>query len=761
MAEDLKKTALEYHRHPRPGKTEVVGTKPLANQRDLALAYSPGVAVPCEAIAEDAALVADYTNRGNLVAVISNGTAVLGLGDIGPLAAKPVMEGKAVLFKNFAGIDVFDIEIDEKDPERLVDIIASLEPTFGGINLEDIKAPECFMVEGKLRHRVKVPVFHDDQHGTAIITAAAIVNGLKLVDKRFEQVRLVTSGAGASAIACLKLLEMMGMPTANITITDRRGVVYRGRKDVADPHKKHFARETRARTLADALEGADIFLGLSVGGLLEPQMIERMAPRPLVLALANPTPEIMPEAAKAVRPDAIIATGRSDYPNQVNNVLCFPYMFRGALDVGATSITDAMKIACVEALAGLAQEAASDVVVAAYGGSELSFGPEYIIPKPFDPRLITRLAPAVAAAAMDSGVATRPIADMDAYRQQLTRFVFKSVLLMKPLFEKARGQAQRIVYAEGEDPRVLRAVRTVIEEGLARPILIGRPQVIGTRIKRLGLRMSAGEDFELINPEGDRRFREFWQCYHELLQRKGVSPEDAKTVVRTQNTAIAALALRLGVADAMLCGTTGQYQQHLRYVLDVIGLAPGIRQAAAMTVLVLKKGTYFLCDTHVNHDPPASAIADMTELAARHVARFGIEPKVALLSHSNFGSSDAPSARKMREALELVGARMPGLEVDGEMSGIVALQEQMRTQLLPGARLKGEANLFIMPSLDAANIAMNLLAVLAEGVSVGPILLGAARPAHVLTPAASVRRIVNMSALAAVDAQIAALDSAA
>ncbi|MCC7411236.1 MAG: NADP-dependent malic enzyme [Gammaproteobacteria bacterium] len=756
MPEDLNKSALEYHRLPRPGKIEVVGTKPLANQRDLALAYSPGVAAPCAVIAADASRVADFTDRGNLVAVITNGTAVLGLGDIGPLAAKPVMEGKAVLFKNFAGIDVFDLEIAEKDPDKLVDIIASLEPTFGGINLEDIKAPECFMIEGKLRNRINIPVFHDDQHGTAIITAAAIVNALKLVDKKIEDVSLVTSGAGAAAIACLRLLEMMGMPTANVTITDRRGVVYRGRKDDMDSHKRHFARDTNARTLADAIVGADIFLGLSVGGLLKPEMVATMAPNPIILALANPTPEITPEDAKSVRDDVIIATGRSDYPNQVNNVLCFPYIFRGALDVGATTINDPMKIACVEALAGLAHEEASDVVVAAYGGTELSFGPEYIIPKPFDPRLIVTLAPAVAKAAMDSGVATRAIPDLEAYREQLTRFVFKSVLIMKPLLDKARTESKRIVYAEGEEPRVLRAVKTVIDEGLARPLLIGRPQVIATRIKRLRLRMSAGEDFDLINPESDRRFREFWQTYHDLVKRRGVTPEDAKTVVRTQNTAIAALALRLGAADAMLCGVTGRYEQHLKYILDIIGLEPGIRQPSAMTALVLKKGTYFVCDTHVNADPGAEELAEMTELAVRQMARFGVTPKVALLSHSNFGSSQSSaSAGKMRAALELIIARLPDLEVDGEMSAQAALQPAVRADLMPDSRLTGEANLLIMPTLDAANIAMNLLSVLGDGVSVGPILLGPAKAAHILTPTASVRRITNMSAIAAVEAQMA------
>jgi malate dehydrogenase (oxaloacetate-decarboxylating)(NADP+) len=755
MIDDLKASALEYHRLPRPGKLEVVATKALANQRDLALAYSPGVAAPCEVIAVDPSAAADFTNRGNLVAVITNGTAVLGLGDIGPLAGKPVMEGKAVLFKNFAGIDVYDIEIAEKDPEKLVEIIASLEPTFGGINLEDIKAPECFLVESRLRERMKIPVFHDDQHGTAIITAAAVVNALRLVGKKIEEVQLVTSGAGAAAIACLTLLEWMGLPTANITVTDRKGVIHRGRGDDMDGHKRRFARDTNARTLADAVVDADVFLGLSTAGVLSGEMVKTMAPDPIILALANPVPEIMPEVARAARPDAIIATGRSDYPNQVNNVLCFPYMFRGALDVGATAITDAMKAACVRALADLTLEQATDVVRAAYGGAELKYGRDYIIPKPFDPRLILTLAPAVAKAAMDSGVATRPIADLDAYRRQLSRFVFKSVLVMRPLFDKARADRKRIVYAEGEEPRVLQAVKTVIDEGLATPILIGRPKVVEARLDKHGVRLRPGVDFELVNPEDDPRYRDFWGSYHEIMCRRGVSPEDAKTAVRTQPTVIAALAVQRGLAEAMLCGTTGNYHEHLATVVDLIGLEPGIGSAAAMSILVLKKGVYFFCDTHVNPDPDAATIAETTVLAARYVTRFGFTPKVALLSHSDFGTHDTASARKMRSALALIRARMPELEVDGEMTARLALSETARRDRVGDSPLTGEANLFVSPSLDAANIALHLLHDLGEGVAVAPILLGMARPVHVLTPAATVRRIVNMTALAAVDAQLA------
>jgi malate dehydrogenase (oxaloacetate-decarboxylating)(NADP+) len=753
QADELTASALEYHRWPRPGKIEVSATKPLANQRDLALAYSPGVAAASERIAASPADVALYTDRGNLVAVITNGTAVLGLGDIGPLAAKPVMEGKAVLFKNFAGIDVFDIEIDEKDPDRLVEIISSLVPTFGGINLEDIKSPECFEIEARLRERIAIPVFHDDQHGTAIITGAAVLNALRVVGKRIEEVRLVTSGAGAAAIACLRMLEKLGLPLENITVTDRLGVIYQGRDGTMDPHKQHFARETRHRTLAEAIEGVDIFLGLSVGGILKPDMVARMAKQPIILALANPRPEIMPEEALAVRPDAIIATGRSDYPNQVNNVLCFPYIFRGALDVGATTINDEMKIACVNAIADLARAEASDIVVAAYGGQELKFGPQYLIPKPFDPRLIVRLAPAVAAAAMRSGVATRPIEDLEAYRQGLSRFVFKSVLLMKPLFESARTSVKRLAYAEGEEPKVLRAVQTIVDEGLAAPILIGRPQVISSRIERLGLRLKAGSDFEVVNPESDHRFGEYWQAYYAIMKRKGVTPEGARTAIRTQTTAIAAIMVKREEADAMLCGATGRFHEHLRTVLDLIGLREGVRQASAMHVLVLKKGAYFVTDTFVQTDPSAQEIAEGAVLAADYMDRFGITPKAALVSHSSFGTSGAPSAAKMREALKLILEMAPALEIDGEMTADAALNASIRNEVFLDSRLQGEANLLIMPNVDAANIAINMLHALADGVAIGPILLGPASPVHILTPSSTVRRIINMSALATVDAQ--------
>ena len=754
MADDLRESALDYHRNPRPGKIEISATKPLANQRDLALAYSPGVAVPCEMIAEDPGRAAEFTDRGNLVAVVTNGTAVLGLGDIGPLAAKPVMEGKAVLFKNFAGIDVFDIEIEEKDPERLVDIIASLEPTFGGINLEDIKAPECFEVEERLRKRLTIPVFHDDQHGTAIITAAATLNALKLIGKRIEDVKLVASGAGAAAIACLKLLVSMGMCRENIVITDRGGVVYVGRKGGIDSHKAEFANKTEHRTLTDAIGGADIFLGLSGPGVLTAEMVKSMAPSPLILALANPTPEIMPEEAKAVRQDAIIATGRSDYPNQVNNVLCFPYIFRGALDVGATTITEEMKIACVEALASMAQVEASDLVVAAYGGEPLKFGPDYLIPKPFDPRLIAALAPAVARAAMESGVASRPIVDLDAYGEELNRYVFKSVLMMRPVFERARQQPRRLVYAEGEEPRVLQAVQTVVDENLAQPVLIGRPRVIKARIERLGLRLEIEGNVEVVNPENDPRFREYSTTYHQLMKRKGVSPEDARTVMRTQSTAIAAVMLHRGEADALLCGASGRYPVHVRFLSDLIGLQDGHEIVAALNVLVLNNGTYFLADTQVNNDPNAQELAEITLLAVEQVRRFGIEPKVALVSHSNFGSSHASGAAKMRDALELIVRRAPDLEVDGEMHADAALLDEIRDKVFPQSRLKGEANVLIMPNLDSAHIALNLLNVLSDAVTVGPILLGLRQPAHVLNPSSSVRRIVNMSALAAAEAQL-------
>ncbi|MDN3516678.1 NADP-dependent malic enzyme [Aquisalimonas lutea] len=751
MSDDLRENALEYHRHPTPGKLQVVPTKPLATQRDLALAYSPGVAAACQLIVDDETEAANVTARGNLVAVVTNGTAVLGLGNIGPLAAKPVMEGKGVLFKKFSGIDVFDVEVQERDPDRLVDIIASLEPTFGGINLEDIKAPECFQVEEQLKERMNIPVFHDDQHGTAIITAAAVRNGLRVVDKKVEDVTVVCSGAGAAAIACLELLVSLGMRREHITMLDSRGVIHTGR-DNLDPRKAAFARDTEARTLDDAIDGADIFIGLSGPGVLTRAMVAKMARDPLVFAMANPTPEILPEEAREERPDCIMATGRSDYPNQVNNVLCFPFIFRGALDVGATTINDSMKLACVEAIADLAMEESSDVVVAAYGGKPLRFGPEYLIPKPFDPRLISRIAPAVAQAAMDSGVAVRPIEDMQAYKLRLNQFVFQSGLLMKPLFERARDNPKRVVYAEGEQDRVLRAVQVVVDDGLARPVLIGRRRVVDMRIKRLGLRLRMDEDFELADPEDDPRYREYWTLYHSIMERRGVTPDQARNVVRTRNTVIAALMLRRGEADAMLCGIDGRYHRQLGHIESVLGRRPGVRNMAAMNTLILPKGTFFLCDTYVNQDPTAQQLAEMTILAADEVRRFGITPKVALLSHSSFGSSDAASAVKMREALELIEARDPNLEVEGEMHGDAAISEEIRHRIFPNARLKGTANLLILPTLDASNIAFNLLKATSEGVSVGPILLGANQPAHILTPSVTVRGVINMTALAAVEA---------
>ncbi|MBS3785948.1 MAG: NADP-dependent malic enzyme [Gammaproteobacteria bacterium] len=756
MSEDFKKSALEYHRYPTPGKIEVTPTKPLANQRDLALAYSPGVAAACEAIVEDPKEAANMTARGNLVGVITNGTAVLGLGSIGPLASKPVMEGKGVLFKKFAGIDVFDIEVDEKDPERLIEIIASLEPTFGGINLEDIKAPECFEVEEKLRERMNIPVFHDDQHGTAITAAAAIYNGLRLVGKEFEDVRLVTSGAGASAIACLDLLVSMGLRRENIIATDRKGVIYAGRKEYMDPRKAVYANDTEARTLAEAIRGADIFLGLSAPGVLTAEMVAEMADKPMIMALANPTPEIWPEEVLAVRPDAIISTGRSDYPNQVNNVLCFPFIFRGALDVGATTINDEMKKACVRAIADIATMESSDVVVAAYGGQPLSFGPEYLIPKPFDPRLITRIAPEVAKAAMASGVATRPIDDFTAYRRRLSDYVFQSGLLMKPMFERASQNTKRVVYGDGEDERVLQAVQVVVDDGLAKPILIGRRRVVEMRIERLGLRLKLDEQAELVDPEDDPRFREYWQLYHSLMERRGISPDRARQIVRTRNTVIAALMVKRGEADAMLSGMVGKYHRQLDYVNEVVGRRKGVRNLAAMNAIITPKGTLFVCDTYINQDPTAEQIAEMTVLAADELRRFGITPKVALLSHSNFGTSEDPQALKMRQALSLIEDRDDQLQVEGEMHGDAALNEAIRERIFPNSRLDGQANLLIMPTLDAANIAFNLLKTVTDAVSIGPIILGMAQPAHILTPSVTVRGIVNMTALAAVEAAIAA-----
>jgi malate dehydrogenase (oxaloacetate-decarboxylating)(NADP+) len=752
MDPSLRQAALDYHRLPKPGKIAVAPTKGLTNQRDLALAYSPGVAAACEEIVGDPNRAADYTARGNLIGVITNGTAVLGLGAIGPLAAKPVMEGKAVLFKKFAGIDVFDIEISERDPDRLVDIIASLEPTFGGINLEDIKAPECFSIERRLRSRMKIPVFHDDQHGTAIIVGAAVLNGLKVVGKDIRQVKLVCSGAGAAALSCLDLLVNLGMPVENITVADIKGVVYRGRVEEMDEFKVRYAKDTSARTLAEVIGGADVFLGLSAAGVLKPEMVKRMGDQPLILALANPRPEIMPEDAKAVRPDCIIATGRSDYPNQVNNVLCFPFIFRGALDAGATTITEEMKLAATRAIAELAQAEQSDVVAIAYGEASLSFGPEYLIPKPFDPRLIVKIAPAVAKAAMDSGVATRPIADLEAYRQQLTQFVYHSGLIMKPVFSAAKSNPKRVVYCEGEDQRVLHAVQVVVDEGIARPIVIGRPEVVEARLEKLGLRARPGRDFDLVNPNSDPRFRDYWRLYHNLMERKGVTVEVAKREMIRRTTLIGALMVRQNEADAMLCGTYGEHGTHLSYIANVIGLQPGVRQFAAMNMLLLQERTLFICDTYVNPDPSAEQLAEITLLAAEEVKRFGLTPKVALCSHSNFGSAKTPSAQKMSRVRQILDSIAPQLEVEGEMHGDAALSEEIRMQVFPNTRLKGEANLLIMPTLDAANISFNLLKVIAgEGITVGPILLGAAKSCHILTPTTTVRRLVNMTALAVVD----------
>jgi len=752
--QSFEESALLYHREPVPGKIAIAPTKPLTTQRDLSLAYSPGVAYACQAIARDPQQSAELTARGNLVGVVTNGSAVLGLGNIGPLAAKPVMEGKAVLFKNFSGIDGVDVEIKESDPDRFVDIVASLEPTFGGINLEDIKAPECFDIERKLRERMNIPVFHDDQHGTAIIVSAAVVNGLRVVGKNIEDVRLVTAGAGAAAIACLDQLVTIGMRPEHITATDLAGVVYQGREELMDPWKARYARDTAMRTLAEAIEDADIFLGLSVPGVLKPDMVKRMARDPLILALANPIPEILPEEARAVRPDCVMATGRSDYPNQVNNVLCFPFIFRGALDVGATDINEEMKAACALALADLALAEPSELVTKAYGGKRTSFGPEYLIPKPFDPRLISQLAPAVARAAMQSGVATRPMEDLDAYRRRLTQFVFRSGLVMKPIFERAHEQPKRVVYAEGEERRVLQAVQQVIDEGLAQPILIGRPAVIEDRIRSLGLRMEAGRDFELVNILSDPRFREYWGDYHHIMGRKGVNPEVAKAVVRTHSTVVASLMLRRREADAMLCGSVGRFRDHLGHVLDVIGAREGIRDLSTLTALILPAGTFFICDTHVTPEPTADELAEMTLLSADEVRRFGITPKVALVSHSNFGTHDTESARRMREAVRILRERAPELEVDGEMHADAALVEELRDFALPEGRLQGRANLLVMPNVDAAHIAYNLLKVLGGGVSIGPILVGVARPAHVVTQSITVRGLFNMSATAVVQAQM-------
>ena len=753
---DLRAAALHYHEFPVPGKIEIAPTKQLTNQRDLALAYTPGVAAACEEIAKDPANAFRYTARGNLVGVITNGTAVLGLGNIGPLASKPVMEGKAVLFKKFAGIDVFDIEVNENDPDKLVEIIAALEPTFGGINLEDIKAPDCFVVERKLQARMKIPVFHDDQHGTAIVVAAAILNGLKVVGKDVTNVKLVTSGAGAAALACLDLLVDLGIPRKNIWVTDLAGVAYKGRKELMDPEKEPFCQETELRTLAQVIEGADIFLGLSAGGVLKQDMVKKMAPKPLVYALANPTPEILPEEVKEVRPDAVMATGRTDYPNQVNNVLCFPFIFRGALDVGATTITRGMEVAAVKAVAELAQAEQSEVVTSVYGIENLSFGPDYLIPKPFDPRLITVIAPAVAKAAMDDGVAQRPIKDFDAYRNQLQQFVYHSGTLMKPLFSIAKrvpAAQKRIVFAEGEDERVLRAVQIIIDEHLATPILIGRPAVIEHRIGKFGLRIKAGEDFEIVNPESDSRFRDFWQTYLALTERKGVTTSFAKLEMRRRNSLIGSVMISKGMADGMICGTVGNSATHLKYIDEVIGHEPGANVYGAMSGLILPGRQVFLVDTHVNIDPTAEQLAELTLMAASEMRKLGLEPKVALLSHSNFGSSSAPSAVKMREVLALIQKADPELEVDGEMHGDSALDATIRNGAVTSSPLKGDANLLVLPNIDAANISYNLLKIAAgNGIAIGPLLLGVAKPIHILTPAATVRRIVNVTTLAVVEA---------
>ncbi|AIN13503.1 bifunctional malic enzyme oxidoreductase/phosphotransacetylase [Yersinia pseudotuberculosis] len=754
MDEQLKQSALDFHQFPVPGKIQVSPTKPLATQRDLALAYSPGVAAPCLEIAADPLAAYKYTARGNLVAVISNGTAVLGLGNIGALAGKPVMEGKGVLFKKFSGIDVFDIEVDELDPDKLIDIIASLEPTFGGINLEDIKAPECFYIEKKLRERMKIPVFHDDQHGTAIICTAAVLNGLRVVKKDISDVKLVVSGAGAASIACLNLLVALGLKQHNIIACDSKGVIYKGREaNMAETKAAYAIDDNGQRTLGDVMPGSDIFLGCSGPGVLTPEMVKTMAPNPLILALANPEPEILPPLAKAVRPDAIICTGRSDYPNQVNNVLCFPFIFRGALDVGATTINEEMKLACVHAIADLALAEQSDVVASAYGEQDLSFGPEYIIPKPFDPRLIVKIAPAVAKAAIASGVATRPITDFNAYVEKLSEFVYKTNLFMKPIFSQAKKEMKRVVLAEGEEERVLHATQELISQGLAYPILIGRPSVIETRLKKLGLQISAGKDFEVVNNESDPRFNEYWHEYYQIMKRRGVSQEQARRAVIGNPTLIGSIMVHRGEADAMICGTIGTYHEHYDVVEKVFGFREGAHVAGAMNALLLPSGNTFIADTYVNNDPTAEQLAEITLMAAETVRRFGIEPKVALLSHSSFGTSDCPAARKMRQTLALVNQMAPELEIDGEMHGDAALVESIRHNLMPDSPLKGSANILIMPNMEAARISYNLLRVTSsEGVTVGPVLMGITKPVHILTPIASVRRIVNMVALAVVEA---------
>ncbi|HYD18271.1 MAG TPA: NADP-dependent malic enzyme [Patescibacteria group bacterium] len=747
--------ALEYHRSPNgPGKISITPTKNLVSQRDLSLAYSPGVAAPCEEIVANPLSVSDYTARGNLVAVITNGTAVLGLGDIGPLAAKPVMEGKAVLFKKFAGIDAIDLEIDCKDTDKIVEIIASLEPSFGGINLEDIKSPECFEIERRLKERMKIPVFHDDQHGTAIIVGAAFVNWLKYANRKMTDVKLVTSGAGAAAMACVHLLVALGLPKKNIILTDREGVVWKGRNTHMDEEKKQYAVDTKARTLAEVVKGADIFLGLSAPGVLSGDMVKTMADAPLIMALANPTPEIMPEIARAAKPNAVICTGRSDYTNQANNALCFPFIFRGALDVGATTINEAMKLACVKAIAELAHEEPTAEIAALYGDIPLSFGPEYLIPKPFDARLILKLPPAVAKAAMESGVATRPIKDFDAYHESLEKYVFKSGQLMRPIYARAANNPKRIAFAEGEETRVLHAVQTIVDEELARPILIGREDVITSRIKKLGLRLKKNVNFELVNPEMDPRYNDYWTSYHKIMERKGVTPAIAKQMVRTRNSVIAALMVHKNEADALICGTIGRYDRHFKYITDVLGRAAGNETYASLAVMIINKGTFFICDPFVNCNPTPEQLCDMTLMAAEEVRRFGLVPKVALLSHSDFGSVERPESTKMRVATQLIKERAPNLEVEGEMTGSAALDENIRALMFPNSELRGQANLLIMPNIDAANIVFHLMKTLSDGIAVGPLLLGTTKPAHILIPSVTSRGIVNAAAYASASLEI-------
>ena len=755
VKDNLREAALEYHLLPRPGKIAIVPTKPMMTQRDLSLAYSPGVAFACEEIEKDPLKALDYTSRGNVVAVISNGTAVLGLGAIGALASKPVMEGKAVLFKKFANIDSIDIEIEERDPQKLIEIIASLEPSFGGINLEDIKSPECFEIERTLRERMKIPVFHDDQHGTAIISGAAILNWLKITGREFKDIKLVASGAGAAAIACLNMLVQLGLPKENIIVCDRTGVVYKGRNEGMDPEKERYAVETSARTLTDAIKGANIFLGLSAAGALKPDMVASMADAPLIMALANPTPEIMPSEALAVKPNAIVCTGRSDFPNQVNNVLCFPFLFRGALDVGATAINEEMKMACVRAIAELAQKEVTSEVAAIYGDENLEFGPNYMIPKPFDPRLIFELPIAVAKSAMDTGVATRPITDRDAYRAKLTQFFYRSDAVMRPMFSKAKTNPKKIVYCEGEDERVLRAVQTVVDEQLARPILIGRRHVIETRMKRMRLRIELDKDFDLVDPESDKRYTEYWQSYHKIMERNGVTPAHARTIVRTDTTVIGSLLVSKGEADGLICGVIGAYREHLMTIVDVIGLKPGVEAAAAMPCLLHPtRGPIFICDTHVNPDPTAAQISEMTLLAAEEMRKFGIVPKIALVSHSNFGSHRGDSAFKMRDAYYDIKTRAPDLEIDGEMHADAALSEEVRQLVMPNSTIKGSANLLVMPNVDAANITYNAVKILSDCIPIGPILLGARHIAQIVTNAATTRGIVNVTAVSTVGAQV-------